>query len=92
MLFRMSLLHKYTCILHNDLVFTFPQATDWLSQAEREQFLLELKATGWVEVDDRDALYKELHFKTFNQVCNRFLTHKNTFLGGLKLLLVLIQV
>ncbi|KAL1252354.1 hypothetical protein QQF64_017047 [Cirrhinus molitorella] len=42
-------------------------AADWLSPAEREQFLMELKATGWVEVEDRDALYKELHFKTFNQ-------------------------
>ncbi|MBN3275154.1 PHS2 dehydratase, partial [Polyodon spathula] len=39
----------------------------WLSPAEREQFLLELKATGWAEVDDRDALYKELSFKCFNQ-------------------------
>ncbi|XP_055037033.1 pterin-4-alpha-carbinolamine dehydratase 2 isoform X2 [Misgurnus anguillicaudatus] len=46
---------------------TGSMATDWLSPAEREQFLMELKATGWVEVDDRDALYKELHFKTFNQ-------------------------
>ncbi|XP_030649524.1 pterin-4-alpha-carbinolamine dehydratase 2 [Chanos chanos] len=44
-------------------------ATDshWLTPAEREQLLMELKATGWVEVEDRDALYKELHFKTFNQ-------------------------
>ncbi|XP_067278813.1 pterin-4-alpha-carbinolamine dehydratase 2-like [Pseudorasbora parva] len=42
-------------------------ASDWLSPAEREQVLLELKATGWVELDERDALYKELHFKTFNQ-------------------------
>ncbi|XP_056100763.1 pterin-4-alpha-carbinolamine dehydratase 2-like isoform X1 [Rhinichthys klamathensis goyatoka] len=42
-------------------------ASDWLSPAERKQVLLELKATGWVELDERDALYKELHFKTFNQ-------------------------
>ncbi|KAK7130534.1 hypothetical protein R3I94_015869 [Phoxinus phoxinus] len=42
-------------------------ASDWLPPAEREQVLLELKATGWVELDERDALYKELHFKTFNQ-------------------------
>ncbi|XP_026051256.1 pterin-4-alpha-carbinolamine dehydratase 2-like isoform X2 [Carassius auratus] len=42
-------------------------ATDWLSSAEREQFLMELRATGWMEVKDRDALYKELNFKTFNQ-------------------------
>ncbi|XP_066573025.1 pterin-4-alpha-carbinolamine dehydratase 2 isoform X3 [Amia ocellicauda] len=42
--------------------------SQWLSPGEREQLLLELKATGWVEVEDRDALYKELNFKTFNQV------------------------
>ncbi|MGH0172106.1 UNVERIFIED_CONTAM: hypothetical protein FKN15_062103 [Acipenser sinensis] len=48
---------------------TSSQASDshWLSPAEREQFLLELKATGWAEVEDRDALYKELSFKSFNQ-------------------------
>ncbi|XP_029925518.1 pterin-4-alpha-carbinolamine dehydratase 2 [Myripristis murdjan] len=39
----------------------------WLSAADREQLLMELRATGWVEVEDRDAIYKELHFKTFNQ-------------------------
>ncbi|KAM3868545.1 pterin-4-alpha-carbinolamine dehydratase 2 [Diretmus argenteus] len=41
--------------------------SQWLSQADREQVLMELRATGWVEVVDRDAIYKELHFKTFNQ-------------------------
>lgn len=30
---------------------------------------MELRATGWMEVDDRDAIFKELHFKNFNQVC-----------------------
>ncbi|KAG7464815.1 hypothetical protein MATL_G00169720 [Megalops atlanticus] len=39
----------------------------WLAPAEREALLMELKATGWVEVEGRDALYKELDFKTFNQ-------------------------
>ncbi|XP_076118545.1 pterin-4-alpha-carbinolamine dehydratase 2-like isoform X1 [Alosa pseudoharengus] len=39
----------------------------WLTPAEREQQLLELKATGWVEMEERDAIYKELTFKTFNQ-------------------------
>ncbi|XP_063058640.1 pterin-4-alpha-carbinolamine dehydratase 2-like [Engraulis encrasicolus] len=39
----------------------------WLSPSEREQLLLELKATGWVELEERDAIYKELTFKTFNQ-------------------------
>ncbi|XP_062860537.1 pterin-4-alpha-carbinolamine dehydratase 2-like isoform X2 [Trichomycterus rosablanca] len=41
--------------------------SQWLSAAERDQVLMELKATGWVELEERDALYKELHFKTFNQ-------------------------
>ncbi|XP_066502630.1 pterin-4-alpha-carbinolamine dehydratase 2-like isoform X1 [Hoplias malabaricus] len=39
----------------------------WMSAAERDQMLLELKATGWIQLEERDALYKELHFKTFNQ-------------------------
>ncbi|XP_030602421.1 pterin-4-alpha-carbinolamine dehydratase 2 isoform X3 [Archocentrus centrarchus] len=37
----------------------------WLSPADREQLLMELRATGWMEVEDRDAIFKELHFKTF---------------------------
>ncbi|KAG9340930.1 hypothetical protein JZ751_020123 [Albula glossodonta] len=47
----------------------FSQASDshWLAPAERESLLMELKATGWVMVEGRDALYKELDFKTFNQ-------------------------
>uniref|UniRef100_UPI0037E8A0D8 pterin-4-alpha-carbinolamine dehydratase 2-like n=1 Tax=Semicossyphus pulcher TaxID=241346 RepID=UPI0037E8A0D8 len=39
----------------------------WLSSADRDQLVMELRATGWVEVEDRDAIFKELHFKTFNQ-------------------------
>ncbi|XP_041865246.1 pterin-4-alpha-carbinolamine dehydratase 2-like isoform X1 [Melanotaenia boesemani] len=39
----------------------------WLSPADRDQLVMELRATGWVEVEDRDAIFKELHFKTFNQ-------------------------
>ncbi|KAM7374669.1 hypothetical protein PAMP_007315 [Pampus punctatissimus] len=39
----------------------------WLSPADRDQQVMELRATGWVEVEDRDAIFKELHFKTFNQ-------------------------
>lgn len=60
------------------------QATDssWLSPAEREQLLMELKATGWVELEERDALYKELHFKTFNQVCTR--THARSHTSCIK--------
>lgn len=41
----------------------------WLSPEDRDQVLLQLRASGWVEVEDRDAIFKELHFKTFNQVC-----------------------
>nr|XP_020491165.1 pterin-4-alpha-carbinolamine dehydratase 2 [Labrus bergylta] len=39
----------------------------WLSPADRDQMVMELRATGWVEVEDRDAIFKELNFKTFNQ-------------------------
>ncbi|KAM9846741.1 pterin-4-alpha-carbinolamine dehydratase 2 [Aulostomus maculatus] len=39
----------------------------WLSPADRDHQVMELRATGWVEVEDRDAIFKELHFKTFNQ-------------------------
>ncbi|XP_076024667.1 pterin-4-alpha-carbinolamine dehydratase 2 isoform X1 [Genypterus blacodes] len=39
----------------------------WLSPADREQLLMDLRATGWVEVEERDAIFKELNFKTFNQ-------------------------
>ncbi|KAJ8351337.1 hypothetical protein SKAU_G00228130 [Synaphobranchus kaupii] len=41
--------------------------SSWLTPAERDGLLMELKATGWVQVEGRDALYKELDFKTFNQ-------------------------
>ncbi|XP_061595143.1 pterin-4-alpha-carbinolamine dehydratase 2-like [Cololabis saira] len=39
----------------------------WLSATERDQLVSELRATGWLEVEDRDAIFKELHFKNFNQ-------------------------
>ncbi|XP_042192596.1 pterin-4-alpha-carbinolamine dehydratase isoform X2 [Callorhinchus milii] len=38
-----------------------------LNPEEREQFLPNLRAVGWVEVDGRDAIYKEFIFKNFNQ-------------------------
>uniref|UniRef100_A0AAQ4Q9U5 4a-hydroxytetrahydrobiopterin dehydratase n=1 Tax=Gasterosteus aculeatus aculeatus TaxID=481459 RepID=A0AAQ4Q9U5_GASAC len=41
----------------------------WLPTADRDQQVMELKTSGWVEVEERDAIFKELHFKTFNQVC-----------------------
>ncbi|XP_069754522.1 pterin-4-alpha-carbinolamine dehydratase 2-like isoform X9 [Narcine bancroftii] len=39
----------------------------WLTPEEREQLLPELKAAGWEDVEDRDALFKEFSFKNFNQ-------------------------
>ncbi|KAK0143067.1 Pterin-4-alpha-carbinolamine dehydratase 2 [Merluccius polli] len=39
----------------------------WLTPADRDQLLPELRASGWAEVGDRDAIYKELQFKSFNQ-------------------------
>ncbi|XP_077402466.1 pterin-4-alpha-carbinolamine dehydratase 2 isoform X2 [Vanacampus margaritifer] len=39
----------------------------WLTPADRDQHVMSLRATGWLEVEDRDAIFKELHFKTFNQ-------------------------
>lgn len=42
-------------------------SSHWLSPSEREQSLTELRGAGWVLVENRDAIFKELHFKTFNQ-------------------------
>ncbi|CAL8365515.1 unnamed protein product [Lota lota] len=39
----------------------------WLTPADRDQLVMELRATGWAEVETRDAIYKELQFKSFNQ-------------------------
>ncbi|XP_060097169.1 pterin-4-alpha-carbinolamine dehydratase [Heteronotia binoei] len=38
-----------------------------LSGEEREQLLPNLRAVGWNEVEGRDAIYKEFHFKDFNR-------------------------
>ncbi|XP_019339883.1 pterin-4-alpha-carbinolamine dehydratase isoform X1 [Alligator mississippiensis] len=38
-----------------------------LSAEEREQLLPNLRAVGWNEVDARDAIFKEFHFKDFNR-------------------------
>ncbi|XP_030881470.1 pterin-4-alpha-carbinolamine dehydratase 2 [Leptonychotes weddellii] len=47
----------------------FPQAADarHLTAEERNQVILDLKAAGWSELHERDALYKEFSFKNFNQ-------------------------
>ncbi|XP_026228969.1 pterin-4-alpha-carbinolamine dehydratase 2-like isoform X2 [Anabas testudineus] len=47
----------------------------WLSAADRDQLVMELRATGWMEVEDRNAIFKELHFKNFNQVQITLTTH-----------------
>ncbi|XP_010717599.2 pterin-4-alpha-carbinolamine dehydratase 2 isoform X3 [Meleagris gallopavo] len=39
----------------------------WLTAEERNQVLLDLKASGWSESGERDAIYKEFNFKNFNQ-------------------------
>ncbi|XP_075756525.1 pterin-4-alpha-carbinolamine dehydratase 2 isoform X2 [Pelodiscus sinensis] len=39
----------------------------WLTTEERTQVLLDIKASGWSELGERDAIYKEFNFKTFNQ-------------------------
>ncbi|MGH0151840.1 UNVERIFIED_CONTAM: hypothetical protein FKN15_020935 [Acipenser sinensis] len=38
-----------------------------LSPEERGELLPNLRAAGWVEVEGRDAIYKEFLFKDFNQ-------------------------
>ena len=38
-----------------------------LTQEERDSDLKPLKSNGWTEVDNRDAIYKEFKFKSFNQ-------------------------
>ncbi|XP_046521266.1 pterin-4-alpha-carbinolamine dehydratase 2 isoform X1 [Equus quagga] len=38
-----------------------------LTAEERTQVILDLKAAGWSELSERDAIYKEFSFKNFNQ-------------------------
>ncbi|KAM4547475.1 pterin-4-alpha-carbinolamine dehydratase 2 [Fundulus diaphanus] len=52
---------------HRHLCSKMSSDSHWLSPADRDQLVMELRATGWMEVEDRDAIFKELHFKTFNQ-------------------------
>ncbi|KAL6033752.1 hypothetical protein STEG23_007741, partial [Scotinomys teguina] len=39
----------------------------WLTAEERNQLIPGLKAAGWSELSERDAIYKEFTFKNFNQ-------------------------
>ncbi|XP_054482460.1 pterin-4-alpha-carbinolamine dehydratase 2-like [Anoplopoma fimbria] len=54
-------------LLSNNHMSKMSSDSHWLSPADRDQQVRDLTATGWVEVEDRDAIFKELHFKTFNQ-------------------------
>nr|XP_042134482.1 pterin-4-alpha-carbinolamine dehydratase 2 isoform X3 [Peromyscus maniculatus bairdii] len=40
----------------------------WLTAEERNQLIPGLKAAGWSELSERDAIYKEFIFKNFNQM------------------------
>ncbi|KAB0390462.1 hypothetical protein E2I00_008989, partial [Balaenoptera physalus] len=39
----------------------------WWTAEERNRVMLDLKAAGWLELSERDAIYKEFSFKNFNQ-------------------------
>nr|XP_037863625.1 pterin-4-alpha-carbinolamine dehydratase 2 isoform X1 [Chlorocebus sabaeus]XP_037863626.1 pterin-4-alpha-carbinolamine dehydratase 2 isoform X1 [Chlorocebus sabaeus]XP_037863627.1 pterin-4-alpha-carbinolamine dehydratase 2 isoform X1 [Chlorocebus sabaeus] len=41
--------------------------THRLTAEERNQAILDLKAAGWSELSERDAIYKEFSFHSFNQ-------------------------
>ncbi|KAM9694124.1 pterin-4-alpha-carbinolamine dehydratase 2 [Trichechus inunguis] len=38
-----------------------------LTAEERNRVILDLKAAGWSELSERNAIYKEFSFKSFNQ-------------------------
>ncbi|XP_073850362.1 pterin-4-alpha-carbinolamine dehydratase 2 isoform X3 [Macaca fascicularis] len=42
--------------------------THRLTAEERNHAILDLKAAGWSELSERDAIYKEFSFHSFNQV------------------------
>ncbi|XP_006017258.1 pterin-4-alpha-carbinolamine dehydratase 2 isoform X1 [Alligator sinensis] len=64
--------HEMYLHFHKHLFFIFvgkPQSSQshWLTTEERNQVLLDLKSSGWSELGERDAIYKEFNFKNFNQ-------------------------
>uniref|UniRef100_A0A8C9NSS7 Pterin-4-alpha-carbinolamine dehydratase n=1 Tax=Serinus canaria TaxID=9135 RepID=A0A8C9NSS7_SERCA len=61
----MKIICKRKCIL--ELTFTQAGKAHRLSTEEREQLLPNLRAVGWNEVEGRDAIFKEFHFKDFNR-------------------------
>uniref|UniRef100_A0A674HNQ5 Pterin-4-alpha-carbinolamine dehydratase n=3 Tax=Passeriformes TaxID=9126 RepID=A0A674HNQ5_TAEGU len=65
-----DLLHPTSTTLTCSSSLSFPfQAgkAHRLSTEEREQLLPNLRAVGWNEVEGRDAIFKEFHFKDFNR-------------------------
>ncbi|KAF4018895.1 hypothetical protein G4228_010442 [Cervus hanglu yarkandensis] len=47
-----------------------------LSAEERDQLLPNLRAVGWNELEGRDAIFKQFHFKDFNRVHITLSTHE----------------
>ncbi|XP_066472408.1 pterin-4-alpha-carbinolamine dehydratase 2 isoform X2 [Tiliqua scincoides] len=54
--------------------FTMSSQSHWLTTEERNQVIYDLKAAGWTELTERDAIYKEFNFRTFSQAFG-FMTH-----------------
>uniref|UniRef100_A0A8C5L9G6 4a-hydroxytetrahydrobiopterin dehydratase n=1 Tax=Jaculus jaculus TaxID=51337 RepID=A0A8C5L9G6_JACJA len=44
------------------------------SDAQWSEIIPDLKASGWVDLSERDAIYKEFSFKNFNQAFS-FMSH-----------------
>ncbi|XP_067319793.1 pterin-4-alpha-carbinolamine dehydratase 2 isoform X3 [Anolis sagrei] len=53
--------------LKSSIILSQSSQAHWLTTEERNQVLYDLKATGWSELTERDAIYKEFIFKSFNQ-------------------------
>ncbi|XP_014425484.1 pterin-4-alpha-carbinolamine dehydratase 2 isoform X3 [Pelodiscus sinensis] len=58
--FSLCFIERYHRYIHSS-------QSHWLTTEERTQVLLDIKASGWSELGERDAIYKEFNFKTFNQ-------------------------
>nr|XP_020650100.1 pterin-4-alpha-carbinolamine dehydratase 2 isoform X2 [Pogona vitticeps] len=54
---------------------TMSSKSHMLTTEERNQVLYDLKAAGWSEATERDAIYKEFIFQTFNQVQITLISH-----------------
>ncbi|XP_040611985.1 pterin-4-alpha-carbinolamine dehydratase 2 isoform X1 [Mesocricetus auratus] len=65
----------------------------WLTAEERNQLISGLKAAGWSELSERDAIYKEFTFKNFNQVtlrceCSDELGHSRPLIDSCALVVI----